>query len=121
MNRRATGRVLSEVEGMRSPLRDLLRQVDQQDFSVFGCFDRQLFLFGYGRTVSLMQLFTVQFDFALRDLQPPVTLGAERLGDLFSGGKESDKQLRILIDLYRALGTVVGCDQSKLAALLHFG
>src|ERR1700730_8247679 len=68
-----------------------------------------------------MQLFAVQFDLTLRDLQPPVTLGAERLRDLFSGLKESDEQLGVLIDLYRTLSAVVGCDQAKLAALLDFG
>src|SRR5208337_2116007 len=97
------------------------RQVEQQNFSVFGCFDGQLFFFADGRAVSLVQLLAVQLDFSLRDLEPRVTLGGERLRDLLSRRKQSNEQLRVLIDLYRTLGAVARSDQAKLAALLRFG
>src|SRR5208283_3944288 len=84
-------------------------------------FDRQFFFFAYGRTVSLVQLLAVQFNFAFGDLEPGVTLGGERLRDFFSGGKQGDEQPRVLIDLYRAFGAIAGGDQAELAALLSFG
>jgi hypothetical protein len=52
------------------------RQIEQQNFSFFRGFDRQLFFFAYGRTVALVQLLAVQFDCALGDLEPGATLGA---------------------------------------------
>jgi len=106
---------------MRPPLRGLLPQVKQQNFCVFHCFDRQLLLFAYGRAVASAELLAVQFDFALSNLEPGVTLGSERLGDFFSGCKQGDEQLCVLIDLYRTVGTVVRGDQAQVAALLGFG
>ena len=49
-----------------------------------------------------------------------MTLGAERMRDFFSGCKQSDEQLRVLIDLYRTVGAVIRSDQAQLAALLGF-
>ena len=79
------------------------------------------FFFADGRTVTLAQFPAVQFDVALGNLQPGVTLVIERLGNLFSGYKQSDEQLRVLIDLYRTLGSVARSNQPQLAALLGFG
>src|SRR5258708_33639634 len=60
-----------------APYTILLCQIEQKNFSLFICLDRHRFLFAYRRTVSLIQLLAVQFDFALSDLEPRVTLGAK--------------------------------------------
>src|SRR5579864_5218664 len=71
--------------GMTKLLRFVLRQIEQQDFSVFRGFDGQLLLVADGRSVALIEFTAVQFDRSARDLQPTVATCVELVTDFFSG------------------------------------
>lgn len=68
--------------GMTRLLRFVLRQIEQQDLSVFRSFDGQLLLVADGRSVALIEFTAVRFNGAARDLQPTVATWFEIVGEL---------------------------------------
>src|SRR5215469_2744473 len=100
------------------PTRARSGQVEQQYLAVSRALDLHAFFLADGRAIARREFLTVQLHRALGHLQPAMARLAELVRDFLARLEQRDVELRILVDLHRAVFAVVRRDQPQLAAFL---
>src|ERR1700733_11782026 len=80
-----------------------LREVEQKHFRVVHALDAYALLIADCRAIALLEFIAVHFHCTARNLEPPVTSISELVPHFFARLEQRDVELRILVDLDRAL------------------